>query len=118
MAFNQVIGDSSKADDSEVRYCEPSPREYTVEPVVMHTPERISSRMNNVFVQNPLESCLPNQSVTSPESIHTQSTKSITWNNKNDSNDIFLYDLKEKGMQIRDESLIDLVNFNSKFPQK
>ncbi|CAI2361973.1 unnamed protein product [Moneuplotes crassus] len=116
MAFNEVIDDSDIINESEVRYCEPSPREYTIEPEMLHTPEKTSTRINNAFVSNPLESCLPNQLVASPESIHTQSTKSITWNNKSDSNDIFLYDLQEKGMQIRDESLVDLVNFTKSSP--
>lgn len=41
--------------DSEVKYKEPTPREYNVQPEIMHTPDKISARMATVFIHNPLE---------------------------------------------------------------
>ncbi|CAI2387436.1 unnamed protein product [Moneuplotes crassus] len=108
----QSCSNNSKREP-EIKLSEPSLMRYQVEPEVLLTPERISTRGN--YTNHPLERCLPNQVIASPESIHTQSTKSITWNNKSDSNDIFLYDLRDKGMQISSESVVDLFNFK-RFP--
>ena len=100
--------------DSIVKYKEPTPREYNIQPEIMLTPEKLNARMTKVFVHNPLEIWMPTQFISSPNSIHTPSDQSIQLTQENECHNIYLHDLKEQENNLNNESLWDLLDLQGK----